>query len=151
MPSLMTADEAATGNIAGWGKSTFGIHFPKRFTLWMKTLCVLHYGAYSYIGSRLVKSEADAVKRKPHPMTPNTANIALQAPAEFLAVAQSVHFFEALQPTDVARTGKFYTAEAWFKDLLNEARRLAEVQCVSARKFGKLCAAAPIFISVAMA
>jgi steroid delta-isomerase len=63
-------------------------------------------------------------------MTPNAVDAALQPPAERLAVARIVHFFEALQPADVARMGEFYTAEAWFKDPFNEARGLAEVQGV---------------------
>ena len=63
-------------------------------------------------------------------MTPNAADASLQPPAERLAVARIVHFFEALQPADVARMGEFYTAEAWFKDPFNEARGLAEVQRV---------------------
>ena len=63
-------------------------------------------------------------------MKPSAADPSIQPPAERLAVARIVHFFEALQPADVARMGEFYTAEAWFKDPFNEARGLAEVQRV---------------------
>jgi NAD(P)-dependent dehydrogenase (short-subunit alcohol dehydrogenase family) len=63
MPGLMTAAEAATEIIAGWSQGDFEIHFPKRFTLWMKTLRILPYAAYFYIANRLVKSEADAAKK----------------------------------------------------------------------------------------
>jgi NAD(P)-dependent dehydrogenase (short-subunit alcohol dehydrogenase family) len=58
MPGLVTAAEAATEILAGWRKGSFEIHFPKRFTLWMKTLRILPYAAYFAIASRLVKSEA---------------------------------------------------------------------------------------------
>ncbi len=60
MPGLMTAAEAATEILAGWRKGAFEIDFPKRFTLWMKTLRILPYAAYFAITKRLVKSEADA-------------------------------------------------------------------------------------------
>jgi NAD(P)-dependent dehydrogenase (short-subunit alcohol dehydrogenase family) len=68
MPGLMTASEAATAILAGWRKGAFEIDFPKRFTLWMKTLRILPYAAYFAIANRLVKSEADASKTaKPTP------------------------------------------------------------------------------------
>jgi hypothetical protein len=35
-------------------------------------------------------------------------------------VARIAHFFEALQPADVARMGDFYTAQAYFKDPLTK-------------------------------
>ena len=63
-------------------------------------------------------------------MTPSTADASLQPTAERLAVAHIVQFFEGLQPSDVARMGMFYTAQAWFKDPFNEVRGLAEVQRV---------------------
>ena len=63
MPGLMTAAEAATEIVAGWSQGEFEIHFPKRFTLWMKTLRILPYAAYFYVANRLVKSEADAAKK----------------------------------------------------------------------------------------
>ena len=63
MPGLVTAAEAATEILAGWRKGSFEIHFPKRFTLWMKTLRILPYAAYFAIVSRLVKSEAAAAPK----------------------------------------------------------------------------------------
>ena len=63
-------------------------------------------------------------------MTPNAADPTLAPSAERLAVARIVHFFEALQPADMARMGEFYTAQAWFKDPFKEVRGLAEVQRV---------------------
>jgi short-subunit dehydrogenase len=63
MPGLVTAAEAATEILAGWRKGSFEIHFPKRFTLWMKTLRILPYAAYFAIASRLVKSEAAAAPK----------------------------------------------------------------------------------------
>ncbi len=60
MPGLMTTAEAATEILAGWRRGAFEIHFPKRFTLWMKVLRVLPYAVFFAIASRLVKSEADS-------------------------------------------------------------------------------------------
>lgn len=46
MPGLITPGEAAAQIMAGWRQGRFGIHFPKRFTLWMKALRLLPYGVY---------------------------------------------------------------------------------------------------------
>jgi short-subunit dehydrogenase len=41
MPALLTPAQAAQAMVKGWAHGTFEIHFPKRFTLWMKVLRVL--------------------------------------------------------------------------------------------------------------
>ncbi|WP_341916203.1 SDR family NAD(P)-dependent oxidoreductase [Polaromonas sp. YR568] len=46
MPALISPAQAATEILAGWARGQFEIHFPKRFTLWMKTLRVLPYALY---------------------------------------------------------------------------------------------------------
>jgi NAD(P)-dependent dehydrogenase (short-subunit alcohol dehydrogenase family) len=46
MPALITPDEAARQILRGWQRGDFEIHFPKRFTLWMKALRHLGYAAY---------------------------------------------------------------------------------------------------------
>ncbi|MCX7277066.1 MAG: SDR family NAD(P)-dependent oxidoreductase [Burkholderiales bacterium] len=46
MPALITPEQAATAMLAGWARGAFEIHFPKRFTLWMKALRLLPYSAY---------------------------------------------------------------------------------------------------------
>jgi NAD(P)-dependent dehydrogenase (short-subunit alcohol dehydrogenase family) len=46
MPALISPAQAANEILAGWGKGDFEIHFPKRFTLWMKTLRILPYALY---------------------------------------------------------------------------------------------------------
>lgn len=46
MPALISPAQAATEILAGWRKGNFEIHFPKRFTRWMKTLRVLPYVLY---------------------------------------------------------------------------------------------------------
>jgi NAD(P)-dependent dehydrogenase (short-subunit alcohol dehydrogenase family) len=46
MPALMTPAEAAREIVAGWEAGRFEIHFPKRFTLWLKALRFLGDGAY---------------------------------------------------------------------------------------------------------
>lgn len=46
MPALITPDEAAANLLAGIAAGAFDIHFPKRFTRWMKLLRLLPYRAY---------------------------------------------------------------------------------------------------------
>jgi NAD(P)-dependent dehydrogenase (short-subunit alcohol dehydrogenase family) len=46
MPALITPDEAARHIVAGWEAGDFEIHFPKRFTLWLKALRHLADGLY---------------------------------------------------------------------------------------------------------
>ena len=44
MPALLTPEQAAEEILTGWRKGEFEIHFPKRFTRWLKTLRLLPYG-----------------------------------------------------------------------------------------------------------
>jgi NAD(P)-dependent dehydrogenase (short-subunit alcohol dehydrogenase family) len=46
MPALITPEEAAEAIVQGWQAGDFEIHFPKRFTLFLKGLRHLGYGAY---------------------------------------------------------------------------------------------------------
>ena len=46
MPALITPEEAARQIVAGWAAGRFEIHFPKRFTLWLKALRLLGDGPY---------------------------------------------------------------------------------------------------------
>jgi len=46
MPALISPQQAAGEILRGWGKGEFEIHFPKRFTLWLKGLRHLPYSAY---------------------------------------------------------------------------------------------------------
>jgi NAD(P)-dependent dehydrogenase (short-subunit alcohol dehydrogenase family) len=46
MPALITAEEAAREIILGFERGEFEIHFPKRFTRWLKVLQFLPYRAY---------------------------------------------------------------------------------------------------------
>lgn len=46
MPALLTPEEAAQAIVAGWEAGDFEIHFPKRFTLWLKALRHIGYGPY---------------------------------------------------------------------------------------------------------
>ena len=41
MPGLIKPEQAALAILKGWGQGQFEIHFPKRFTLWMKALALL--------------------------------------------------------------------------------------------------------------
>jgi NAD(P)-dependent dehydrogenase (short-subunit alcohol dehydrogenase family) len=46
MPALISAETAAAAIIKGWGQGKFEIHFPKRFTLWLKAMRLLGHAAY---------------------------------------------------------------------------------------------------------
>ena len=46
MPALLTPEQAAQHILRGWGKGRFEIHFPKRFTLWLKLMRLLPHGLY---------------------------------------------------------------------------------------------------------
>lgn len=46
MPALITPEVAAQAILDGWARGQFEMHFPKRFTLWLKALRHLGYGAY---------------------------------------------------------------------------------------------------------
>lgn len=41
MPGLISADEAARRMLEGWRRGRFELHFPRRFTLWLKLLSLL--------------------------------------------------------------------------------------------------------------
>ncbi len=46
MPALITPEQAAREILRGWRHGDFEIHFPKRFTLWLKGLRHLGYAPY---------------------------------------------------------------------------------------------------------
>ncbi len=46
MPALISAEAAAEATLAGLARGRFEIHYPKRFTLWLKLLRVLPYPLY---------------------------------------------------------------------------------------------------------
>ncbi|MES2424384.1 MAG: SDR family NAD(P)-dependent oxidoreductase [Pseudomonadota bacterium] len=46
MPALLTPAQAADEILAGWGRGAFEIHFPKRFTGWLKFMRLLPYSLY---------------------------------------------------------------------------------------------------------
>lgn len=46
MPALITPEQAAQAILGGWASGAFDIHFPKRFTCWMKLLRVLPHRLY---------------------------------------------------------------------------------------------------------
>jgi NAD(P)-dependent dehydrogenase (short-subunit alcohol dehydrogenase family) len=46
MPALLTPEQAATHMLGGWARGRFDIHFPKRFTLWLKLLQLLPHRLY---------------------------------------------------------------------------------------------------------
>lgn len=54
MPALIEPDEAAQAIVAGFAKGAFEIHFPKRFTYFMKLLRLLPISWYLRLSGRLV-------------------------------------------------------------------------------------------------
>jgi len=46
MPTLITPEQAAQAMLAGWARGDFEIHYPKRFTRWLKLLRLLPYRLY---------------------------------------------------------------------------------------------------------
>jgi NAD(P)-dependent dehydrogenase (short-subunit alcohol dehydrogenase family) len=46
MPGLISAEQAADHIVEGWRQGRFEMHFPKRFTLWVKALSWLSAGLY---------------------------------------------------------------------------------------------------------
>lgn len=53
MPALLTAQQAAAAILKGWAQGAFEIHFPKRFTLWLKLLRLLPYRLYFYLVAKV--------------------------------------------------------------------------------------------------
>lgn len=49
MPGLITPAQAAHALLRGWAQGRFEIHFPKRFTFWMKVLRILPNRWYFYL------------------------------------------------------------------------------------------------------
>lgn len=55
MPALISPQQAADAIIAGFASSDFEIHFPKRFTNWLKLLRLLPYAWYFPLVRRFTK------------------------------------------------------------------------------------------------
>ena len=56
MPALISPEQAAAAMLAGWARGTFEIHFPKRFTLFLKLLRHLGDGLYFRIVQRMTRA-----------------------------------------------------------------------------------------------
>jgi NAD(P)-dependent dehydrogenase (short-subunit alcohol dehydrogenase family) len=55
MPALIQPEQAAQAMLRDWAKGRFEIHYPKRFTLWLKLLRVLPYRWYFDLVRRATK------------------------------------------------------------------------------------------------
>lgn len=55
MPALMTPKAAAKKIMDGWARGEFEIHFPKKFTIWLKLLRILPYRLAFLATGRLTK------------------------------------------------------------------------------------------------
>ena len=56
MPALISPAQAAQAILQGWARGQFEIHFPRRFTFWLKVLRCLPYTAYFALTRRLKSS-----------------------------------------------------------------------------------------------
>lgn len=56
MPALISPEQAADAILRGWAKGDFEIHFPKRFTVWLKLLRLLPYWAALAATRRLTQA-----------------------------------------------------------------------------------------------
>ncbi|MCF8160639.1 MAG: SDR family NAD(P)-dependent oxidoreductase [Polaromonas sp.] len=56
MPALISPAQAAEAILQGWARGQFEIHFPRRFTFWLKVLRCLPYSAYFALTRRLKSS-----------------------------------------------------------------------------------------------
>lgn len=57
MPALISADEAAKAIMRGMAEGRFEIHFPRRFTLWVKLLSMLPYRLYFAVCRAMMSSQ----------------------------------------------------------------------------------------------
>jgi short-subunit dehydrogenase len=55
MPALMQAADAAQCMLQGWQSGAFEIHFPKRFTRWMKLMQILPYAWFFPLVARMTR------------------------------------------------------------------------------------------------
>ena len=55
MPALISPQQAADEIIAGFGRGSFEIHFPRRFTAWLKLLRMLPYSIYFALVRRFTR------------------------------------------------------------------------------------------------
>ena len=55
MPALISPQQAATEIIAGFARGRFEIHFPRRFTRWLRLLRILPYSLYFALVRRLTR------------------------------------------------------------------------------------------------
>jgi len=58
MPALITPEQAAWAMLQGWERGRFELHFPRRFTWWMKLWQWLPYRLYLPLVTRLAKEVA---------------------------------------------------------------------------------------------
>ena len=49
MPALISPEQAAEAMLHGWARGQFEIHFPRRFTNWMKLLRLMPQRWYFYL------------------------------------------------------------------------------------------------------
>jgi hypothetical protein len=57
MPALISPEQAAQAMLHGWSRGQFEIHFPRRFTLWLKLLRVLPYAWFFPLVARLTRGQ----------------------------------------------------------------------------------------------
>lgn len=53
MPALLTPEQAASAILRGWERGVFEMHFPRRFTAWLKLMHMLPYRWYFALVHRM--------------------------------------------------------------------------------------------------
>ena len=53
MPALLTPEQAASAMLRGWEGGAFEMHFPRRFTTWLKLMRMLPYRWYFALVHRM--------------------------------------------------------------------------------------------------
>jgi hypothetical protein len=115
MPAIITPEQAAQEIVAGWAAGKFEIHFPKRFTLWLKV---------------------DAARERRHVLQGDeTSDGAMSARSTDVRVQRIVNLFERFTPADVPRLPHFYATKARFKDPFNDVVGVAEIERVFAHMY----------------
>jgi NAD(P)-dependent dehydrogenase (short-subunit alcohol dehydrogenase family) len=156
MPALISAETAAHEIVRGLARSAFEIHFPRRFTLAMKTLALLPYRLYFALMQRGMRP-AEGTGRGgvvAPPGSPQSGPVSRWggtapggiAPAvpvgrdvvEPVQCSEIVQFFERLTPASLDQLDRIYRPDARFKDPFHEVVGVEAIRNVLAHMFRKL-------------
>jgi len=155
MPALISAEAAAHEIVRGLARSAFEIHFPRRFTLAMKTLALLPYRLYFALmqrGMRPARGTGGGIVAPPRSPESGAASPRCgTAPGEAASAMSAggnggdpvgcdaiVQFFERLTPASLDQLDRIYRPDARFKDPFHEVVGVAAIRNILAHMFRKL-------------